>query len=317
MLTLRNRVAPISALVWPGRGQPGDGQLLGGQVRCRRRAAAAERARRWPRARCGPAARRRAPGLARTAPAPRAGARAPRRRRLRAAATRRTAGGCGPARPRRRSGRACRSPPGSGARRSSSATRARRARGQPRGPRRPVGVGHRLEASCDARRASSRWPLRTAASTKSGYSSGVTCRNGSSTSGFEPVVGVARSGPRPGRGRRARRRRRRARRRSPSAPAPSAIISTCARGAPVQASMRRVDHVLGVVADRPAQLADLLDVLARPAAGSRRSARPATGSTARCRAAAATRRRGPRRRSAPGSSRRAVGVPQRAWSAPR
>ena len=185
MLALMNRVAPISALVLPGGGQPGtvsscvvssgrprSGGRLGlsaGGLRAR------SRARSTKAGACAALEDARAPGAA--ARGRRGGARA-------GAATRRRAGGCGPSsivdvgRFEGVDGR-----PEVTLRPSSSSTSARQ-RSRP-----PAAHGDPLAAAISSRRgttgsASSRCPLRTAASTKSAYSSGVTWRNGSSTSGF-------------------------------------------------------------------------------------------------------------------------------------
>ncbi len=183
-------------------------------------------------------------------------------------------------------------------------------------PRRPVGVRHRGQPARPRAPPRPGDPLRTAASTKSGYCSGVTCRNGSSISGSQPVVGVAvvafgqvAKGERgDGRG-----------------------VDTAEAGLPHRLGERLdlgagrtdpgqvggVDHVLGLVADRPPELANLLDVGPGPPRGAAASARRATGSTGRCPAAAGN----PPSRAASATrcrqaSAAAVG-PTARWSAPR
>ena len=91
-------MAPISALVLPGRREPGHRQLLRGQPGVPAGPAGWAAARRSPRARAGPGRRRPAPRTGRRAPRPGAGARGPPGGAGPGAATRRTAGGCGRAR---------------------------------------------------------------------------------------------------------------------------------------------------------------------------------------------------------------------------
>ena len=199
--------------------EPSDGGLPGGQVEVAFRLGRRP-ARRSPRARCGRAGRT---GPPRPAPASSwrsGGARARLGVACDGAATRRRAGGPGRTRPRPRPRPGCRWPTGSASRPpASGAISARDRSATPRAQADPLASAIAVRVSTTGT-ASPGCPLRTAASTKSGYCSGVTCRNGSSIIGFSRWIGVAVVALRPGRARRARRPPRRAHRRNRAAASP-------------------------------------------------------------------------------------------------